>query len=58
MKYPAFDKIRGLVLTIEHTNDPETALQAIRAIVEHLRALNKLALSLSQKNKAGSQSPR
>jgi len=57
MKHPAITVIRGLLITIDHSGDPDTCLWAIREIVEQLKALNKVALSDKQQNKASPQSP-
>jgi hypothetical protein len=57
MKHPAIARVRGLLLTIDHSSDPDTCLWAIREVVEQLKALNKVALSDKQQNIAGSQSP-
>ena len=58
MKHPALAKIRGLVIVIEQSKDPNRILEAIREIVEHLKVLNKVAISLLEQNKARFQPPR
>jgi hypothetical protein len=57
MKHPAIARVRGLLITLEQSNDPGMLLWAIMAIVEQLKELNKVVLSDKQQNKAGFQPP-
>lgn len=57
MKHVIIPRIRGLITTLEQSKDPDTILWSIRAIVEQLKELNKVVISLKQQNKEGSQSP-
>jgi hypothetical protein len=58
MKHLAIAKVRGLLLVLERSNDPDELLWVLGQIVEQLKAFNKTILSLKQQNTAGSRSPR
>jgi hypothetical protein len=57
MKHQAIPIIRGLLITLDRSSDPDEILWVIGEIVKQLRELAKAVRSLKQQNKAGSQSP-
>lgn len=57
MKHQAIARIRGLLITLDHSKDPELLAWSINEIVVQLRILNKVVLSLKEQNKARPLSP-
>ncbi len=58
MKHPAIAVIRGLLYTLDRSSEPDMILWTIKAIVEQLKELHKVAVSHGGQNNAPPQSPR